>query len=172
MVGTQGEPSAAGAPGIFTAPQLMPGSYPSADPRSGRANHSCITAGHDQLNPGKIQPGLNPAGQEPALDRLARRGCPGRRLRSLLSPAVSHLQINVLTLGGTDSLQGAESQLAAWAGRTVRLHVAIQWVQAPEPGENHFFPICGAQNPNTADFSVTRPWGFQGEGNSETEDFP
>lgn len=55
-------------------------------------------------------------------------------------------------------MQGAESQLAAWVGRTARLRVAFQWVQAPTCGKKHFLLVFRAQNTDTADCSVTQLW--------------
>lgn len=64
-----------GTPGIFNAPKLMFGTSPPADPCSGRADRSCTPPGHNQLNPGKIQGGLNPCTSLAIPQRLPQGGC-------------------------------------------------------------------------------------------------
>lgn len=51
-------------------------------------------------------------------------------------------------------MQGTESQLAAWKGKAAKLGVEFQWVQVPKSAEKHFLFIHGAQNTDTANFSV------------------
>ena len=163
LVGTQEEPSPRGTPDFFNAPKLMFGTRRSADLSSRRTNCRRITPGHDQLNPGNIQRGLNPqrAGSLRQHGHPA-EAAPGRCCMGcsawlpLISRQISSFRVGLIPCKGLSRSLGRQDSEAR-CGFTHS--VVIQWVQAPKPGEKSvflsFFLICSAQSTDTTDFLVT-----------------